>query len=87
MARRNNAPDLRDAVPWWTDDDGVVHICESAVPVGSELVIRTLCDREVEPGATFIPSKDDEVTCSKCAAADAMLKRRALGTRDETALA
>ena len=66
-----------DAVTYWSDEDGLVHICESTVPLNNELLVWTLCDREVESGAGFIPSKYDEATCSKCAAAEGVLRRRA----------
>ena len=61
---------------WWTDDSGVTHICESAAPLANELLIWTLCDREVEFGAAFHPSRRDAVSCSKCTAAAAVEKRR-----------
>jgi hypothetical protein len=64
-------------VTYWTDDDGLVHICESTVPLSNELLVWTLCDREVESGAGYVPSKYDDVTCSKCAAAEGVLRRRA----------
>jgi hypothetical protein len=70
---------LHDAATWWIDESGVVHICESAVPLNNELLIWTLCDREVEIGATFAPSRHDTISCSKCAAAEDVLKRRARG--------
>ena len=66
-----------DAVTYWTDDDGLVHICESTVPLSNELLVWTLCDREVESGAAYVPAKYNEVTCSKCAAAEGVLRRRA----------
>jgi hypothetical protein len=74
---RNAAPSPHDTVRWWTDDAGITHICESAAPLGHELLIWTLCDREVETGAAFVPSRHDEISCGKCAAADGMLRRRA----------
>jgi len=66
-----------DAVTYWTDEDGLIHICESAAPLSNELLVWTLCDREVESGAGFVPTRHDGVTCSKCNAADGVLKRRA----------
>jgi hypothetical protein len=66
-----------DAVAYWTDEDGLVHICESIAPLSNELLVWTLCDREVESGAGFIPSTFDAVTCGKCTAAEGLLKRRA----------
>ena len=66
-----------NAATWWTDDSGVTHICESATPLNNELLIWTLCDREVETGRGFVPARHDKVSCSKCAAADDVLKRRA----------
>lgn len=66
-----------DAVTYWADETGVIHICESAAPLSNELLVWTLCDREVESGKAFLPSRHDEVTCSKCAAAEGFLKRRA----------
>jgi hypothetical protein len=66
-----------DAVTYWTDEDGLVHICESGAPLNNELLVWTLCDREVESGAGYVPSKLDNVTCSKCTAAAGVLKRRA----------
>lgn len=75
----------RDTATWWTDESGVVHICESATPLATELLIWTLCDREVETGAAFIPSSYDEVSCSKCAAAEGVLKQRAQTARDGNA--
>ena len=73
----SHKPPLADALRWWTDESGVIHICEGAAPIGTELLIWTLCDREVAPGAAFAPSHDDEVSCRKCAAANDLLKRRA----------
>jgi hypothetical protein len=73
----SHKPPLADAIRWWTDETGVIHICEGAAPVGTELLIWTLCDLEVAPGAAFAPSHDDEVSCRKCAAANDVLKRRA----------
>ena len=75
MATSRN-PTLRDAATWWTDEAGVVHICESAAPIGTELLVWTLCDREVETGAAFLPTRNDRVSCRKCAAAESILKRR-----------
>jgi hypothetical protein len=66
-----------DAVTYWTDEHGLVHICESSAPLSNELLVWALCDREVESGAGFIPSKFDAVTCGKCTAAEGVLKRRA----------
>ena len=63
--------------PCWADETGLIHICESSAPLGNELLIWTLCDREVESGAAFAPSLRDAVTCSKCTAAERVLKRRA----------
>jgi hypothetical protein len=60
----------------WTDETGVVHTCESAEPLGGELLVWTLCDREVESGATHVPALPLEVTCSKCIAAKLILDRR-----------
>lgn len=74
-----------DAVAYWTDEDGLVHICESAAPLSNELLVWTLCDREVETGAAFVPSQRDEVTCCKCSAAEGMLKRRASAARSHSA--
>ena len=65
-----------DAVTYWADETGLIHICESTAPLNNELLVWTLCDREVESGKAFVPSRH-EVTCSKCAAADDVLKRRA----------
>jgi hypothetical protein len=65
------------AIAWWTDDAGVTHICESAAPLSNELLIWTLCDREVETGASFAPAGRGEISCRKCAAAEGELKRRA----------
>ena len=62
MATHKN-PRLQDTVRWWADETGNVHICESAAPLGYELLIWTLCDREVEASTSFIPSRHDEVTC------------------------
>ncbi len=60
----------------WTDESGVIHICESAAPIGSELLIWTLCDLEV--GSDLLaPSTRTGILCSKCVAADGVLKRRA----------
>jgi hypothetical protein len=66
-----------NAATWWTDESGITHICESATPLNNELLIWTLCDREVETGRGFVPARHDKVSCSKCAAADDVLKRRA----------
>ena len=60
----------------WVDETGVVHVCESAEPIGSELLVWTLCDREVESGANHIRTLSHGITCSKCAAAQIILKRR-----------
>jgi hypothetical protein len=79
-------PKHQDLVRWWADETGNVHICESAVPLDNELLIWTLCDREVEARTAFIPSTYDEVTCRKCAAAEKILKRRAAGTRHISAV-
>lgn len=76
MAKRGTS-NLHNATTWWTDESGLVHICESAAPLNNELLIWTLCDREVESGATFVPSRHDKISCSKCAAAEGVLKRRA----------
>jgi hypothetical protein len=76
-----------NAATWWTDDSGVTHICESAAPLSNELLIWTLCDQEVETGRGFVPTRHDEVSCSKCAAADGVLKRRAqAGSHEPTLL-
>jgi hypothetical protein len=75
MGQRAN-PALRNATTWWTDESGITHICESPAPLSNELLIWTLCDREVESGADFVPSADDTVSCSKCTAAAVVLKRR-----------
>jgi hypothetical protein len=72
-----NALPQTDPVTYWTDEDGLIHICESAAPLDTELLVWTLCDREVESGAGFLPSRYDEVTCRKCSAAVSVLKRRA----------
>ena len=66
-----------DTVTHWLDEDGVVHICESDAPLDNELLVWTLCDREVESGKAFVPLRHDRATCSKCAAAEGVLKRRA----------
>ena len=66
-----------DAVSYWADESGQIHICESAAPLSNELLVWTLCDREVESGKAFIASRRDQVTCRKCAAAEGVLKRRA----------
>lgn len=63
----------------WVDETGVVHICESVEPIGPELLVWTLCDREVESGTTITLSR--EVSCSKCAAAKRILNRRAADPR------
>ena len=78
-------PKLRDMARWWTDETGNVHICESATPLEYELLIWTLCDREVEASTSFVPTKHDEVTCRKCAAAEKLLQRRAEMTRHHSA--
>jgi hypothetical protein len=74
--RRRISSFIHDNAAWWTDDTGVTHICESAAPLNNELLIWTLCDREVESGAAFAPSARDIVSCSKCAAAAGILERR-----------
>ena len=79
-------PKLQDIVRWWADETGNVHICESAAPLDNELLIWTLCDREVEASSSFIPSKYDEVSCRKCAAAERLLKLRADSARHQRAL-
>jgi hypothetical protein len=73
-----------DKAAWWTDESGVTHICESPAPLSNELLIWTLCDREVESGAAFVPSADHAVSCSKCAAAEEILERR--GTPSDEAI-
>jgi hypothetical protein len=61
----------------WTDDLGLVHACESSEPIGTELLVWTLCDREVESGAVEPGAHSGAVTCSKCKAAILILERRA----------
>jgi hypothetical protein len=80
-------PKPQDMVRWWADETGNVHICEGPVPLDNELLIWTLCDREVEASTSFVPSRHDEVTCSKCAAAEKILKQRAESARHHSALA
>ena len=82
----SHKPPLADAIHWWTDESGVSHICEGAAPVGTELLIWTLCDREVGPSAALVPSPDHAVSCRKCAAADGVLKRRAHRAHRQPAL-
>lgn len=77
-------PYTNDKIAWWTDETGVTHICESSAPLSNELLIWTLCDREVESGTAFVPSPDDAVSCSKCAAAEGILQRRCAPSGDET---
>lgn len=77
-----------DGVSWWTDEAGVTHVCESALPLGNELLTWTLCDHEVEAGAAFAPGEHDAMSCSKCAAAEAVLERRRVhDKRSEASLA
>lgn len=78
--------DQQRAPSCWEDDAGVIHICESSTPLQHELLVWTLCDREVEAGAVFVPCPCDEISCSKCAAADRVLKMRARAARHEPAL-
>jgi hypothetical protein len=75
MGRHTN-PALSIVIVWWTDESGVTHICESPAPLNHELLVWTLCDREVETGTAFVPSSRDTVSCSKCAAAEGVLRRR-----------
>ncbi|HKP23980.1 MAG TPA: hypothetical protein VJV39_08950 [Dongiaceae bacterium] len=70
-------PHHADALAFWADESGQVHICESNAPLANELLVWTLCDREVESGKGFLPTRHDEVTCRKCMAADGVLKHRA----------
>jgi hypothetical protein len=79
----NHKPPLADKIHWWIDESGVSHICEGAAPIGTELLIWTLCDREVGPGAALVPSPEYEVSCRKCAAANDVLKRRAQRAHDK----
>ena len=60
----------------WVDERAIVHIRESLQPFGNELLVWTLCDREVEDGTISIPRPRRKVTCSKCLAAQAILTRR-----------
>jgi hypothetical protein len=85
MATRAIAPS--DAVTYWADESGLIHICESNAPLSNELLVWTLCDREVESGMAFSPSRRDEVTCCKCAAAEVVLKRRAETARTRPVIA
>ena len=62
----------------WIDETGIVHICESLEPLGNELLVWTLCDREVEWGANNTADLSREVSCTKCAAAQQLLKCRAI---------
>jgi hypothetical protein len=64
----------------WTDESGIVHICESLEPIGNELLVWTLCDREVACGANNAAGPLLAVSCSKCVAALQLLKRRNSGT-------
>jgi hypothetical protein len=81
----SHKPPVEETIRWWTDESGVIHICEGAAPVGTELLLWTLCDREVGPGTAFAPSPEDEVSCRKCAAANDVLKRRAQRAHDKPA--
>jgi hypothetical protein len=65
----------------WIDESGIVHICESLEPIGNELLVWTLCDREVACGADNAAGSLLAVSCSKCAAALQLLKRRNSGTK------
>jgi hypothetical protein len=84
MATRAIVPSAQ--VTYWADDSGLIHICESNAPLSNELLVWTLCDREVESGMAFSPSPHQEVTCCKCAAAEAVLKRRAETSQARSAL-
>ena len=75
-----------DAVTYWADESGQVHICESGAPLDNELLVWTLCDREVESGKAFFPSRHDEVTCRKCMAAEGVLKHRAKSASTQSIL-
>jgi hypothetical protein len=66
-----------EAVTYWADEIGLIHTCESNAPLSNELLVWTLCDREVESGSAFTSARGDAVTCCKCVAAKAVLKRRA----------
>jgi hypothetical protein len=78
--------DQQQAPSCWEDDAGMIHICESSAPLQHELLVWTLCDRDVEAGAAFFPYRRDKISCSKCAAADRVLKMRARAARHEPAL-
>lgn len=72
---------IRDLVPaigpmQWTDDDGVIHLCEGAAPLTNERLIWTLCDREIESNALLVSAARGGRICGKCAAADTLLKHR-----------
>jgi hypothetical protein len=85
MAKRTISDD-QQAPSCWKDEAGVIHICEGSAPLQHELLVWTLCDREIEAGAVFIPYRRNEISCSKCAAADRVLKMRARAARHEPAL-
>lgn len=74
------------AVAYWADESGLIHICESNAPLSNELLVWTLCDREVESGSAFVPSRRHKVTCRKCTAAEGVLKRRAESAHHAPAL-
>jgi len=78
---QHSHPASQQAATWWTDESGVTHICEGDTPVDHELLIWTLCDREVESGSAFAPSRRDAVSCSKCAAAASVLHHRRTAER------
>jgi hypothetical protein len=53
---------------WWRDDFGRAHACEGAEMESGELVMWTLCQRGVDPEATFAPKPNDHLTCEGCIA-------------------
>jgi len=85
MALDCNSAEGSPPAPRWLDEMGTIHICESAQPMGAELLVWTLCDREVESGAARTSHDSYEVTCSKCAAARLVMKRRGAAFPDATA--
>jgi hypothetical protein len=65
----------------WIDESGTVHIRESLEPIGNDLLVWTLCDREVACGTDNAAGPLLAVSCSKCAAALQLLRRRNNGTK------
>lgn len=52
---------------WWTDKDGVTHVCEGANVHPDIRLIWTLCEIDVPGGEAYLPATGDYgLSCSKC---------------------